>query len=364
MTTTQEKVLQTWLDDKNPAAFSGADIFKKQNASLASKNDLLSKDLPSIPTYQKFRAAKKPRTYNPYFVYTKRKIIQSDLLHMQHPKNIIKANKGYAYILVIQDIFTRKIWVAPLKTKGANEVVSEIDKILNVLKPFKKNARFVIDRGTEYLNKSVRQILAKYGLVISHPSDGHASHVERSILSLQRILYQQMHAANNTLKWVDKVSKAVNIMNGRYHRIIRMSPNAAEEKKNADKVNEAMSLYRQKAFKKKRHVKTLNLGDHVRVHKWKNKFSRGYQQNFSTEVFKISKILNHLPVTMYTLKDLKDETIKGNFYPEELSLVKGEVYIVEKIVREKMVNRKKWFFVKWEGFPEEYNSWVKKEDLQ
>jgi hypothetical protein len=359
-----EKISQIWRDNKNVSAFSGADIFKKQNPDLVSGAKLLSTHLPSIPTYQKFRIAKKPRAYNPYFVYTKRKIIQSDLLHMQHPPSIIKKNEGYAYILVIQDIFSRKIWARPLKTKAATEVVTNIDNILKEMEPFENKARFVIDRGTEYLNKLVRRVLKKYKLTISHPSDGHASHVERSILSLQRVLYQQMHAANNSLNWISKLPSAVKIMNGRYHRIIKMTPNNAEQDQNANKVNEAMSIYRLKAFRKKKLVKKLNKGDHVRIHKWKNKFSRGYQQNFSTEVFKIDKILDHLPITMYTLKDLKDETITGNFYAEELSIVKGKVYIIDKVLEEKTMKGKKWFLVRWEGFPEKFNSWVKKEDLE
>lgn len=361
--TQDTKISSVWLG-KTPAAFAGADIFKKENKSALSQRALIRNHLPSIPTYQKFRTFKKPRIFNPYFVYTKRKIIQSDLLHMQYPKGIVKENKGFAYILVVQDIFSRKIWTQPLKTKKADELVTHIDKILKQLQPFQRNARFVIDRGTEYLNKTVRQILRKYRLNISHPSDGHASHVERSIFSLQRILYQQMNADGNSLKWIDKLADAENIMNTRYHRIIRMSPNSAEKAKNADKVNEAMAIYRQKAFQKRKSTKKLNIGDSVRIHKWKNKFSRGYQQNFSTEIFQIKKVLDHLPITMYQLVDLKNEPVDGNFYIEELSVVKGDTYIVEKILKHKTQNKKKWYFVKWEGFPEKYNSWVKQDDLQ
>ena len=49
-----------------------------------------NKILPSIPTYQKYRTAKKPRIYNPYFVRTKRKVFQSDLLFMRNPTAIDK----------------------------------------------------------------------------------------------------------------------------------------------------------------------------------------------------------------------------------------------------------------------------------
>ena len=355
--------IKKWESPKNPTAFSGIDILKKGDKNLPSKAVILKEYLPNIPTYQKFRTLKKPRQYNPYFVYTKRKIIQSDLLHMQHPKGIVKKNNGYAYILVVQDIFSRKVWARAIQNKSAQIIIAELQTILNEMKPFKKGARFVIDRGTEYLNQLVKKLLEKYGLIISHPSDGHASHVERSILSLQRLLYQQMHADGNSLKWVDKLPRAIEKINDRYHRIIRMSPNKAELKANQSTVNEAMSLYRSKAYRPNKSKRAFNIGNYVRIHKWKNKFTRGYKQSFSTEVFKIHKILDHLPITMYSIVDMNNEQIIGNFYPEELSLVKGDRYIVEKVIKTQVKKGKKWFLVKWEGFPSSENSWVKKEDL-
>ena len=80
-------------------------------------------------------------------------------------------------------------------------------------------------------------------------------------------------------------------MNIRYHRIIRTSPNKAELAKNKNKVNDAMTLYRQKAFQKKWKKKAakFQIGDFVRIQCWKNKFARGYDRNFTTEIFDSNK---------------------------------------------------------------------------
>ena len=354
-----------WTNSSNPGAFGGINTINYHNKGLNQKK-LLNHDLPSIPVYQKFKTFKSPKIYNPYFVYTKRKVLQSDLLHMLHPSGIKSKNDGYSYILVVQDIFSRKIWTAPLKNKNAESILPELKKILINMKPFKKGAYLVIDRGTEYLNKAVKNLLSQYKLDIVHPSDGHASHVERSILSLQRLLYRQMSQNGQSQRWLEFLPKAQHIMNNRYHRIIKMSPNKAEEKSNHKKVNEAMSLYRSKAInskKRKSKRRQFNVGDNVRIHKWKTKFARGYNQTYSNEVFVVSKILDHLPITMYSISDLKGEKIVGNFYPQELSLIKGEIYIVEKILKEKTENKQKWYFVKWEGYPDSENSWIKKKDL-
>ena len=100
-------------------------------------------------------------------------------------------------------------------------------------------------------------------------------------------------------------------------------------------VNELMSIYRQKAFetqrKRRKLPPKLKVNDLVRIQKFKNKFSRGYEKNFTTEVFIISKVLSHLPIRMYTISDLNDNHICGKFYAEELSPVTGNIFNVEKV---------------------------------
>lgn len=358
---------EKWNDPKNKGAFSGSTLFHKSNPSLSQKK-IKDEILPTIPTFQKFRGKKRPSVYNPYFVRKKRKVIQSDLLHMLHPPKMKKDNKGFVYILVVQDIFSRKIWALPLKNKTGDTILKALKPILKKMRPFKKNTRFIIDRGTEYLNKKVKALLETEKIEIVHPSDGHASHVERVILSLQRLLYQYIeNKGGKKLNWLDFLPEAVSLINRRYHRIIKMSPNEAENNINEKKVNEAMSLYRQKAFKKqnqrKKQALSLKLNDYVRIQKWKNKFSRGYEKNFTTEVFRITKVLKHLPITMYTVSDLNEQKILGNFYAEELSVVKGDVFLVEKIVKRKKINNIKYVLVKWEGFPSSYNTWEKESSI-
>ena len=143
------------------------------------------------------------------------------------------------------------------------------------MKPFKKDARLIISRGTKYLNKKVKYMLEKNNPSIYHPSDGHASHVERVNLSLQRLFYQQIEqAGGKSLNWIKDLPDAVSIIYNRHHRIIKMSPNKAEKKNNKTQVNETMSIYRQKAFgtqsKRRKLPPKFKVNDFVRIQKFKN----------------------------------------------------------------------------------------------
>ena len=70
-------------------------------------------------------------------------------------------------------------------------------------------------------------------------------------------------------------------------------------------------------------------------------------------------------VTFY-LKDLDGEDITGSFYSEHLQKVElPEFYLVEKVVRTRRTRGgKKEYLVKWRGYPDKFNSWVKESDIK
>ena len=80
----------------------------------------------------------------------------------------------------------------------------------------------------------------------------------------------------------------------------------------------------------------FRIGDRVRVSKYKSVFAKGYQANFTEEIFKVKRVLRGDP-TVYELEDHEGEPIIGKFYEEELSVVnkKDDTYRIEKILRKK-----------------------------
>ncbi len=72
---------------------------------------------------------------------------------------------------------------------------------------------------------------------------------------------------------------------------------------------------------------------------------------------------NSNPVT-YNIEDLNGEEIKGSFYEQELQkTTKDNVYIIEEKLKSRIRNGEKEWYVKWYGFPQKYNSWIKESDF-
>ena len=111
----------------------------------------------------------------------------------------------------------------------------------------------------------------------------------------------------------------------------------------------------------------LNVGSYVRLvlaTVTQAKFTKGYNQQNTREVFKIHAIKKNTLPTTYTLKDLSGELIEGSFYFEELvETSKPEFFLINKIIKSKTINNKKRYFVSWKGYDESFNSWIESEAI-
>jgi len=71
------------------------------------------------------------------------------------------------------------------------------------------------------------------------------------------------------------------------------------------------------------------------------KFAKSGEQNFSTEIFRITKVIERRPRPIYELENLNKTPIEGQFYAEELTPVrtsKETTYKIYKIM-DKRVRR-------------------------
>ncbi|CAB3985783.1 uncharacterized transposon-derived, partial [Paramuricea clavata] len=85
----------------------------------------------------------------------------------------------------------------------------------------------------------------------------------------------------------------------------------------------------------------FRVDDTVQITKYKNIFTKGYEANFTEEIFKVVKVFRGDP-NMYEIESHDGEPIIGKFYEEELSAVdkKDDMYRVEKILRRRKGMRK------------------------
>ena len=89
-------------------------------------------------------------------------------------------------------------------------------------------------------------------------------------------------------------------------------------------------------------VPQFKVADHVKISKYKNILAKGYDPNWSEDIFVVKKIKNTVP-WMYVISDLNKEKIVGSFYEKELQKTNQKEFRIEKGIRKKGDN----LYVKW-----------------
>ncbi len=253
--------------------------------------------------------------------------IQMDLVDMGKYKN---QNKGYYWILTAVEILSRYAFTIPVYRKDTKNMTKAVGELL----------AFLTENDVEYFSTN---------------SERKAAIVERFNRTLKTSMWKYFYS-KGTHTWIDILNDLTDNYNHSKHRTIMMKP-ADVNQSNKDQVWVTLYGYIQGDFP----IPKFKVDDTVRVSKYKNIFDKGYESNFTEEIFKIVKVFRGDP-NMYELVDVDDEPIIGKFYEEELSAVNktDDVYRVEKILR----RRKGQALVKWAGYDSKHNSWIPIKDIQ
>ena len=275
----------------------------------------------------------------------------ADLVDMQ---TFSKWNRGYKYLMMVIDVFSKYGWIIPLKDKKGESVTNAFKTIFN---KGRKPQYLWVDKGKEFYNKHLKDLLEKYNTQIySTENEEKFSVVERWNRTIKSEMWKQFTIQGNT-QYLDMLPKILKQYNNTKHSSIKMTPTEASKKSNEGTVY--FNLYgdmEQVTSKPK-----FKVGDKVRISKYKrNVFDKGYTPNWTEELFIIDKIQYTNPIT-YELKDLNNEEIKGSFYEPELLKAKQDVFRIDEVIRRDY--KKKQALVKWKGYSDDFNSWIPLRDL-
>lgn len=275
--------------------------------------------------------------------------LQADLVEMIP---YASKNENMKYILTVINIFSKKAYARPLKNKTGLETTKAMTSILNSMNHPIHNLH--VDEGNEFYNAPMKKMLQQRNInMYSTFGTKKAAIVERFNRTLKNNMWKQF-SLRGSYKWIDILQSLVYDYNRTKHRTIKMKPNDVTRNDEHILLNTVYKPFRTVPSKSK-----FNVGDLVRMSKYKHIFEKGYTPNWTAEVFKIRKVQKTDPIT-YLLNDLSDNPINGCLYQEELQLAKySNLYLVEKILRKKGDK----LYIKWLGLDSTHNSWIKKSSM-
>ena len=202
-----------------------------------------------------------------------------DLLDMS---NYSRQNKGYKWILLAIDTFTRKAYAEALKNKTKFEVKNGFEKIYRDSGPIKL---IISDSGNEFLNKPVQDLFKE--LKIRHGTVEIGDHnalglIDRLSRTIKEMIFKDF-TEKNTVKWAENLQDYISAYNDRPHSgILDYSPNEANQHK-----TELISLNVKKSMPIEHN---FNISDLVRKKLSRPTFAKGYKQIWSNRTYTIKNI--------------------------------------------------------------------------
>lgn len=345
-----------YYDPSNPAGYSGVNSLinsVKNRHPRSTVEDWLKKQ----DAYTIHKPVRKTFPRNKYIVSNMLELWQADLCDM---RSLSKHNDENNFILTVIDVFSKMAWARPLKSKTAKAIINAFKEIFQECgsTPLKLQT----DKGKEFVARPVQKFFKELDInfhVTNNP-DVKAAVVERFNRTLKTRMWRYF-TYSNSYRYIDVLRELLASYNNRYHSSIKMAPNNVNEQNVLEVWN---NLYR-KGLGEERKPK-FKVDQHVRISRTKSTFEKGYETNWSEEIFKIYEAINRKP-PVYRIIDLDGEVVEGTFYEQELQAVtleKDRVFKINKVLSERGRGRSKEYLVSWRGYSDKFNSWIPESELR
>ena len=229
--------------------------------------------------------------------YFKNDLFSADLVDYSI---LSKQNKGIKFLLTVIDIYSRYVWVLPLKNKQSITVLDSFKSINEIPK------NLFVDRGTEFYNKDFKAFNKINNInMYSTFSEIGGGHIERFNRTLKTNIAKYMDY-ESTKNYINELPKIVELYNNTKHSVTKQTPYNIYYK---NAIPDYAKVIEAKEPKYK-------VGDYVRISKNKRLFEKGYTSKFTKEVYKIVSLKFPPYPIVYELEDLSGEKIEGWFYEQ------------------------------------------------
>ena len=200
-------------------------------------------------------------------------------------------------------VLSKYAWVKPIKDKTARNVASAFSRIIDWAQP-RLPVCVQIDRGEEFTGSAFQELLRRREIqfrVARNPDTKAAVVVRLNRTLRERIWCYFCH--RNTKRYMDIVQKIVHAYNRTLHSGTRTRPIDVTLYNASTTASENLAKRAHYNYRRRATVMSkFKVGNLVRISRTENTFEKGYEKNFSEEVFKPTH--NVLVLIVWTLYSL------------------------------------------------------------
>ena len=228
-----KKTLEAWQNIAIPGSFSSRQYFER--GAAGKKKTLPTPVVDQLKQSLTYQSWKRPvrnfqrRTY-PSLYFSQR--FEADTVDLGDKLDKLPEHR---YILLLIDVFSRKLFTSPLRNKKGSTVKKALSKTFrNLDSPYTLPHLVEFDLGKEYDNAAVRNYLRKRNVPFRFARGANkARYAERAVRSFKRLLSAYWQRLKQLEKekgeplpaWHLVVRRATKNLNNRLHASLGCSPN-------------------------------------------------------------------------------------------------------------------------------------------
>jgi ribosomal protein L21E len=197
-------------------------------------------------------------------------------------------NKGYKYVFIFIDVFSRYVDAIMLEDKGVDECLNALKIILSYNKINPKTIMSDSEKGFlshKFINfLESKEIKLEPVVLNNHHALGIIDRFCRTLKSRLTKLF----LARNSTEWINDISNIIYQYNNTENRgILNFTPQEVmSDKEKSEKILN-LNIVKQQQNINLRGTSNIKEGDKVRLH-IDNKFKKGSEQNYTTQTFKVA----------------------------------------------------------------------------
>jgi transposase InsO family protein len=309
----EQKLLKIYEETMYPSIDKFWKIIEKKNLNVSYKeaNDFIEKQ----PIAQIFRV-KRHRNGN-ITAFDPQERVQIDICVMD---KFAKSNHGFKYILFFVDVFSRKGYGIPMKTKNIKDTSEALETFCeNHFIPQVINC----DNDSSFMGQDFQKVIERFNILMIENDVGNHRQlgvVDRFIETIKNKIYKYFQYYNTT-NWIDALPSILKGYNSTPHSALGgIRPENAHLRPNEIRISQ---INMNKVIKSRNITNSeskFNVGDKVRKKVKVVIKNRSFNPSYSTEIFTIEKIdgnrifLNGLmkPVSPDSLQLIPKDSIEGN----------------------------------------------------
>lgn len=353
ITEEQNKVLhKIFYEEKQ---FYGRDklyaLIKERDLGISRRQlwDWLSKQEMN----QLFRKTERVKDIQPTLLSKPKSQVGVDLMDMSNYER-----NEYKWLINAVDLFSKKLYSRPLKTKSDKETSQAFNSILREME--NKPSLVRSDNGLEFKGlfsallerRGIKQVFSQ-----SYKPQSNGG-VEKINHTMKQMIVKRLYD-NDKYNWVEDLDNLVYSYNKSYHTVIKKTPEEAEND-NFDETKQ--NIKKRMGNDKRENTAKFEKGDMVRIKEEGNRDGT----KWSKEIFQVVRVI--IPKTPnklihYKVVDKTGENLTNKYYNEDLQKINGvenekqqpRVYNINRLIRPLVQNNQAYYEVKWKGYQETSN---------